>query len=230
MDFTIVKEELYDTFSIYSKKSKIEGCPCCISDSDKSTLHSKQLRDLEDEDLEKYAFKAMTTWGDVDDFKHYLPRIFELAANRELIVDTTVILAKLDYGNWLGWDENEQLAIVNFLKVWWSFDINTASSFDEEILIELLFKIEDLKEMLNVWNLGFDTQGFLNFLDFIENHYNDLKHSLHSFKGLSKEEVDTFIHWIQSKKSLLEEGFFKMESTNKAYSERISNTLYILEH
>ena len=67
---------------------------------DKSTLHSKQLRELEDEDLARYAFKAMTTWGDVNDYKHYLPRIFELSAKRELLVDTFVTLGKLEYGKW----------------------------------------------------------------------------------------------------------------------------------
>ena len=99
-EFKIAIEELYKTFEKYPFKSTIEGCPCCVSDNDKSTLHSKQLRELEDDDVSRYAFKAMTTWGDVNDFKHYLPRIFELAATRKLIVDTSVILGKLDYGNW----------------------------------------------------------------------------------------------------------------------------------
>ena len=136
-EFKIAKEELYKTFEKYPFKSTIEGCPCCVSDSDKSTLHSKQLRDLEDDDISRYAFKAMTTWGDVNDFKHYLPRIFELAATRKLIVYTFVILGKLDYGNWNEWQTDEQESILRFLKAWWKYDINNASYFDKDVLIEI---------------------------------------------------------------------------------------------
>ena len=73
-------ESLYSIFSIYPFKSTMDGCPCCVSDSDKEKIHTKQLRELDGDDLSRYAFKAMTTWGDTDDFKHYLPRIFELLA------------------------------------------------------------------------------------------------------------------------------------------------------
>ena len=78
-------ENLYSTFSIYPLNSKMEGCPCCVSDADKEKIHSKQLRELEEEDLSRYVFKAMTTWGDTDDFKHYLPRIFELLSTTDFI-------------------------------------------------------------------------------------------------------------------------------------------------
>jgi len=52
-ELEIATENLYKTFSKYPFKSTIEGCPCCVSDSDKSTLHSKQLRELEDDDLSR---------------------------------------------------------------------------------------------------------------------------------------------------------------------------------
>jgi len=54
----------------------MEGCPCCVSNEDKEKLHTKELRLLEESDISRYAFRALTTWGDIDDFKHYLPRIF----------------------------------------------------------------------------------------------------------------------------------------------------------
>ena len=49
-EFEIVIEELYKTFAKYPFKSNIEGCPCCVSNTDKSTLHSKKLRKLNDDD------------------------------------------------------------------------------------------------------------------------------------------------------------------------------------
>jgi len=41
-ELKIATEELYKTFEKYFFKPTIEGCPCCVSESDKSTLHSKQ--------------------------------------------------------------------------------------------------------------------------------------------------------------------------------------------
>ena len=228
-EFEIAIEELYKTFSKYPFKSKIEGCPCCVSDSDKATLHSKKLRDLEDEDLSYYAFKAMTTFGDLEDFKHYLPRIFELTAKRELVVDTFVILGKLEYGNWNTWNEEEQESVNNFLKAWWKYDINNNEYFDSEILIELNKLRKELSSLLNEWNLDYDTQGFKNYVELIEENYHDIKNKNRTFKEFDEKEVEIFTSWIESNSYRLEEGFFKFENTDKEFSEQISRTLYMFE-
>jgi len=207
-EFKIAIEELYKTFSKYPFKSEIEGCPCCVSNSDKATLHSKKLRELEDEDLSYYAFKAMTTFGDLEDFKHYLPRIFELTAKRKLVVDTFVILGKLEYGNWNTWNKDEKDTINNFLKAWWKYDINNSNYFDSELLIELNKLRNDLPSMLNEWNLEYDTQGFQNYVELIEDNYHDIKNKNRIFKEFNKKEVEIFISWIESNLCKLEEGFF----------------------
>lgn len=228
-EFQTATEKLYSTFSKYQLNSTIEGCPCCVSDTDKSTLHSKPLRKLEDEDLSRYAFKAMTTWGDVNDYKHYLPRIFELTATRKLIVDTFVTLGKLDYGNWKEWDNNEQESINEFLKAWWKYDINTATYFDTEIFIELNKLIGDIPSMLKDWNLNVDSQGFRNYVDLIEDYYYELKGKNKTFKKLSDQELTAFINWIEINSSKLEAGFFEYAETDKAFSDRISYVQYMFE-
>lgn len=228
-EFEIAIEELYKTFAKYPFKSTIEGCPCCVSDTDKSTLHSKQLRQLEDEDISRYAFKAMTTWGDVNDFKHYLPRIFELSSTRKLVVDTFVILGKLDYGNWREWESQEASTLNKFLRSWWKYDINTNEYFDSELLIEVNKLIKDIPSMLADWDVGIETQGFKNYVELIENHYYELKGKNKTFKELSAQEVETLNKWIESNSSRLEDGFFKFESVDKEFSARISNTLYMFE-
>lgn len=76
-------EALYRAFSNYPLHKHVEGCPCCIAESDKMLLESKPLRQLSSSDLSRYSFKAMTTWGDKNDFRHFLPRIFELVVSEE---------------------------------------------------------------------------------------------------------------------------------------------------
>lgn len=228
-EFEIATENLYKTFSKYPFKSTIEGCPCCVSDSDKLTLHSKQLRELEDDDLSRYAFKAMTTWGDLNDYKHYLPRIFELSAKRKLMVDTSVTLGKLDYAQWEEWDKEEQESVTDFLTAWWKYDINNATYFDTVVLIELLKYLKDLNSMLKSWNVNIYTQGFKNYVELIEFYYYEIAGKNISFKILTSEELKIFKNWIISNVGQLESGFFKFEKYDKEFSERISNALYIIE-
>jgi len=228
-EFEIATENLYKTFSKYPFKSTIEGCPCCVSDSDKSTLHSKQLRELEDEDLSRYAFKAMTTWGDINDYKHYLPRIFELTAKRKLIVDTFVTLGKLEYGNWTEWDKQEQDSVVEFLNAWWKYDINSTKSFDLDVLEELHKILKDLPSMLEQWNIDIRTQGFKNYVEFINYNYYGLFNKKCMFETISESDVNFFLEWIKSGIDRLEKGYFKYEKEDSEFSESISNALYIVE-
>ena len=229
-EFEIATERLYRTFSKYPFKSTIEGCPCCVSETDKSTLHSKQLRELEVDDLSYYAYKAMTTWGDVNDYKHYLPRIFELTARRKFIVDIFVTLGKLEYGKWKEWDATEQEAITNFLFAWWKLDINTTIHFDSEVLIELDKYLNDIPTMLKQWNLDIDTQGFKNYVEFVNSHYHEFVEKNRTFKTLSNNEINLIKTWVQSNVEKLETGFFEYEKIDKEFSDKISEALYIIEH
>lgn len=109
-------EDLYGAFSEYPLRRHVEGCPCgCIPPGAEAKLHRRPLREMEPDDLERYAYKAMTTWGDVDDFRHFLPRLLELLVHRRLIVDTEIVLGKLTYGYWEAWPTREQEAVSSFL-------------------------------------------------------------------------------------------------------------------
>ena len=63
----------------------------------------------------------MLVWGGLEDFKHFLPRIFEIASSAEefSFVDPEMVFARLDYGNWLSWPREEQEAVQSFLMALW---------------------------------------------------------------------------------------------------------------
>jgi len=58
-------------------------CPCCHSVDSERPLYSRPLRKLRPDDLEQYARDALLVWGGIDEFKHFLPRIFEISAYAE---------------------------------------------------------------------------------------------------------------------------------------------------
>jgi len=94
--------------------------PCCVSAADHAELRSGNLR--------RYAFKAMTTWGDEADFKHFLPALllaltpttdYYPGTIHKGACDLHCFAGKLAYAKWQAWPVAEQQAVVNCLRAWW---------------------------------------------------------------------------------------------------------------
>lgn len=166
-------------FSSYSHNHEMDFCPHCVSKADVALLYARPLRELTAPDLEKYAFKAMTTWGDLDDFKHFLPRIFELLTappEVTLEVDPQIVIGKLGYARWKTWPETEQTAIISFLKAWLHWRLISEfsySSYSElsNCLESIAVVEENFAPYLSIWRTDFfasnrarlNTAGFLDF-------------------------------------------------------------------
>lgn len=223
-------EVLYNTFSIYPSPFDMNSCPCCISIDDKKKIHSKPLYQLDSEDLDRYTFKAITTWGNTNDFKHFLPRIFELLATGSLMINTSVVLNKLDYGKWTNWNNEEQQAIQNFLLEWWADIIKNKSYFDTEDFVEIYKLLGNLKLMLNRWEISYDNYSFKHLIYLIEYDFDDLINSTGSFKNFGANFKNDLLKWLFDKKNIIENGFFYFEKTNSEFTENISNALFIIEH
>jgi hypothetical protein len=110
---------LYRVFSRYPRPSQLEGCPCCTDAETSRFLASKPLHTLTATELSHYAFKALSTWGTLDDFRYFLPRILELTALEQLDCDTEVTLGKLGYANWTDWPADEQKAVWEYVAAFW---------------------------------------------------------------------------------------------------------------
>jgi hypothetical protein len=112
---------LYQTFSRYLLPLHVDGCPHCVSDADHALIYAKDLRDWGPGELARYTFKALTTWGNEDDFRHFLPRIFELiSADGGSWTFPETVFGKLAYGQWETWPSDERQAITTFFEALWS--------------------------------------------------------------------------------------------------------------
>ena len=123
-------ERLYAAFAGYRVRHAMEACPCCVTDDDQRRLLSKPLRDLSADDLDLYAYKAMTTWGTVADFKHFLPRLLELASNDTDagLLDIVGLADKLCYGHWSEWPQDEREAVADWMAAVWNSLLQTYPS------------------------------------------------------------------------------------------------------
>jgi len=126
-------EALYAMFDGYPLRKHVEGCPCCVGREEATRLAWVPLRALSPGDLGRYAFKAMTTWGDVTEFKHFLPRILELAVTEEGAsfpgLDLELIGHKLELAGWYEWPLNERDAVLDHLR---AFETGVADAGAEE--------------------------------------------------------------------------------------------------
>jgi hypothetical protein len=132
---------LYATFARYRVGDNFAGCPHCVDPRESARLAAAPLRDLSIADLDHYAFKAMTTWGTAEAFKHFLPRLLELAAADPMgFLSLEVLFGKLAYAEWETWDPSEVLAVDDFLSALWTQTIQSDAD-DEDALDSVLSAI-----------------------------------------------------------------------------------------
>lgn len=116
-------ENLYEAFQPYTSWSHEPGCPCCTDPALAEPMLKKKLRDLTHKDLLGYIGSAMTTWGDLDDYKHFLPRIIELCTMKPpeeaLGWDTYTTCQNLANAAFGTWPTSEKKAVRDLVSLWW---------------------------------------------------------------------------------------------------------------
>jgi hypothetical protein len=150
-------EQLYKVFSKYPANPDMDGSPMYHNLAQwNQALVAKPLRTLDmEEDLRIYYFKAMTTWGNVNDFKHFLPRIFELLTTIPVGIEEWVALNKLHYGHYETWPATEQTAIHRFLLAFWQMLLNEKSDWIDALFYEYFPAIANVfpnfNRLLEMW-------------------------------------------------------------------------------
>jgi hypothetical protein len=150
-------ERLYKVFADYPANPKMDGSPMYHELAAwNRALMAKPLRELSAaEDLRIYHFKAMTTWGDVKDFKHFLPRIFELLTTLPPDFEEWVALGKLHYGHYETWPALEQTAIHQFLLAFWQMLLSQESVQIDAVFGDYFSAIANIypnfKQLLQLW-------------------------------------------------------------------------------
>jgi hypothetical protein len=124
-------EGLYELFAKYPLPAYTNPCRCCHTSDDEASLRARPLRELEAKQLDKYADDALLIWGDVNVFKHLLPRVFELAVTipdaAHAFPNHEIVFGKFRYGEWRMWPKEEQAAVERFLHAVWREVLNSPS-------------------------------------------------------------------------------------------------------
>lgn len=202
-------EHLYSTFASYQLRENTEACPCCHNPQEEQRLHKKGLRKLNSGDLEHYAMDALLVWGGVDDFKHFLPRIFELAATpgesfMDSLLDPAMIFNKLHHGEWRTWPEPEQLAVERFFAALWRCVLDTPTQvlYGDEIegwLCGIAQAVSTLSPYMEMWLTADTENALLNLARFIaETGFADPKQSPNAYWEERAELFNEVAAWMRS--------------------------------
>lgn len=221
---------LYETFANYPLNPQITGCPCCVTESDNQLIKSKVLSQLTANDLDRFALKAIYTWGTIEDFKHFLPRLLELIAFEHHFFWSGTVISKLAYAGFKNWDEQERKAVNKYLITLWNYILSQYpnSSIELSEFIDRLMDItDDLHPFLLIWQNHPSINSLLHLSDFIANEIEFNKSPI-KIIHLSQENTVKFLHWLTRREMIekLEQSFF--DSVDKSYADKLAIAIDIL--
>lgn len=105
---SFLREAVEDVYRAFKDvpRGKFEHCSCgCVRDEYRIPVTTLPMRKVDRSAMSFFAFKAMTTWGDAQALKHYLPRIIELCDPSWPGLAPTMIAKKLELAKWSTWPD-----------------------------------------------------------------------------------------------------------------------------
>ena len=221
-------KELYETFEKYHSNSNMNGSPN-YDDLNKwnDELFSKSLTELTEDDLSRFTGKAITTWGNANDYKHFLPRIFELTAELKTPYEIWIAFDKLTLAEWTNWTEKEQKVIHEFMIALWESIVNDISEKAEwefkDYFSAIAHFYPNFSDLLNIWGESESKASIKHLSEFIVGEQTTLfdRKKISGFHD-KKENAEEFITWILSDKMLnkIQQKYFEYET--ESFAEKIS--------
>lgn len=220
-------EKLYRLFSKYSASS-MQGSPL-YEDLDKwnHDILSKPLRELSSDELSKFTGSVMLTWGDANDYKHFLPRIYELTGEYRTPYEIWIAFEKLELAEWDDWPTEERSLINEYMCALWDNLLHSDYEKTEWYFMDYLSSIAnfclDFDELLNTWENNKVKNATVHLANFVYNQRENLfdKGIIEGFYDRT-ENVERLKSWLLSKETInrLENAYFEFET--EEFGERIS--------
>jgi hypothetical protein len=148
-------EQLYAAFAAYTAPKKLEASPYRDSVKILADLQSAPLRELGDESLRYFANTAISTVGDENDYKHFLPRILQIGFLKDASYWIFALPGKLRSAGWNDWPKLERKAVLDFIVSNVAFALGPESSLDycsmQEWIVVLVELDQNVVPLLVNW-------------------------------------------------------------------------------
>jgi len=232
-------ENMYDVFKKYRLDNNMEASPLYSKEKVKQwneSISTKPMRALSGDELAFFAFKVGYTWGTEQDYKHFLPRFFEVIAQyKEGLIETFVVFQKLEYFKWKSWSKDEYQSILAFMNAFWiQLLTDKKRPWQFETLFSSMVKVHPSVDwMLNQWLASESESAIYQFCNFIDYNSSGIERrvEIESFNEYPKDYTDlsaVFIQWSVNKmKTKLENVYDKI--TDQELQDQLLDTLDVLE-
>lgn len=213
-------EQLYDVFSTYPLASGLRdrSCECCVTDEEISELTRSPLKDITIEGIGHFMRSAVTTYGDENDLKHFIPRIIELFQDKEYnLADDFLTFEKLNYCNWQNWELKEIDAIQTYLKELWKDCLLKNSPISMDVF-QLVNNYCGLQIALELWGKTSNKKSMAFLIEYLLYPTN---------MNLNEAENKIFSQWLASDEVLnnFMEIYFEEQDQQEANKISIAYTL-----
>jgi len=113
-DLQLAVQHAYEVFAGYPRPHRLSTSPLRDPDAILRQLSVAPLRELTGDDIGPYCGWALTTVGNDRDYRHFLPRILELAVTEPFWIGTepAVLASKLQMSDWQNWPDTERAAVT----------------------------------------------------------------------------------------------------------------------
>jgi hypothetical protein len=205
IDYTI--QDLYEVFNKYPANKQMAGSPIYGEKVKKwnKDLFSKSLTELTSDDLARFCSSVTLTWGTIEDYKHFLPRIYELIADGDFLAEEWVVFDVLNRYDWQYWPDKEFIVLNRYFLDLWRSIIKDPREEKDYLVGEYLPPIanvySDFMELLSIWGDDDSKPAIRKIVFFFTWSYNDIfiKVRLPGFKK-SKGRGEQIFEWITSPK------------------------------
>jgi hypothetical protein len=167
---SVETERLYEVFGRVPRPLKVEGCAHCVAPDEDRPLLEGPVRSLSVDVLRRYATDALLLWGGVPEFRYFLPRLLELAADNEFDwPDPEIVFSKLGRGRWTEWSDDERAVISAFLTRWWETRVDDDCPCPDigTVLCSLGLTGIELVPFLDRWGRLETTGAIINLHEFV---------------------------------------------------------------
>jgi hypothetical protein len=111
---------LYEMTRDDRRRGPVEGCEHCVSEDAARALGEIPREQAPERLMDRYGFKALTTWGNERDLRWFLPRLVELLAlEPDRIANARIVAGKVVMAGFDDWPEEERATVrAAFLALW----------------------------------------------------------------------------------------------------------------
>jgi len=204
-DLQAALDAAYAAFRRYGRPSALDAAPGRNPRRILAGLSARPLAELTSDDIGGYMGWAMTTVGGVNDYKHVLPRILELAilgpGCNHIGGDPHGLARKMAYGGFPDWPHEERSAIIAAFDVAWRQSLASSPSgvAAEDWLLGLIVLGESVEARLAAWLASADLNAGLHLADAV---YSEILRRDDAAPSLDRRDsqavYETYSHWLAS--------------------------------